>query len=136
MLNMEKRVLSLGIVLGLLACAHSPLALARGGQTAKVDGGRDRTADTRPLKATEDTSPSEDAAIQAQINSVYQTFFNSYRLGAGDAVAIYIDKHSEDSVPRAVVSPVGQIYYPAAWKCCGCRKDYVAASGLLYFFGL
>ena len=134
MLNMEKRIRSLGAALALLACVQSPLAFARPSQTAKLDDGRQRTAGTRTLNSSEESSPSEDAAIQAQINSVYQTFFNSYRLGAGDAVAVYIDKHAEDSVPRAVVSPVGQIYYPllgnvpVAGKTMSQLQDYFTSS--------
>jgi len=134
MLNTEKRIMSLGVALVFLACSQSPAAVARVSQTTKVDSGRQRTADTRAINAAEDTSASEDAAIQAQINSVYQSFFNSYRLGAGDAVAIYIDKHAEDSVPRAVVSPVGQVYYPllgnvsVAGKTMSQLQDYFTSS--------
>ena len=57
-------------------------------------------------------SASEDAAIQSQINSVYQNFYNAYRLGPGDIVSIYIDKHPEDSAEKLTVSPVGRIYFP------------------------
>ena len=134
MVNTKKRILNLGVALALLAGIQSSLVFARAFQTVKLDEGRQRNADTRPLNSVQDTSPSEDAAIQAQINSVYQTFFNSYRLGAGDAVAIYIDKHAEDSVPRAVVSPVGQIYYPllgnvaVAGKTMSQLQDYFTSS--------
>lgn len=68
--------------------------------------------DTRPLGPGEMVTPSEDAAIQTQINAVYSSFYNSYRLGPGDVLAIYIDKHPEDSVQRVAVSPVGRIYFP------------------------
>ena len=69
-------------------------------------------ADTRAVNPTELASPSEEAAIQAQINSVYQNFYNGYRLGPGDILGIYIDKHAEDSVDKVTVSPVGRIYFP------------------------
>ena len=134
MLNTEKRILKLVVALAILAGLQSPLAIARASQTARLDDGKQRAGDTRALNPAEDSSPSEDAAIQAQINSVYQSFFNSYRLGAGDAVAIYIDKHAEDSVPRAVVSPVGQIYYPllgnvaVAGKTMSQLQDYFTSS--------
>jgi polysaccharide export outer membrane protein len=62
-------------------------------------------------QASASASDSEEAAIQAQINSVYQGFLSSYRIGPGDVIAIHIDRHPEDSLERAVVSPVGQIYY-------------------------
>jgi protein involved in polysaccharide export with SLBB domain len=62
--------------------------------------------------AVDATSASEDAAIESQISAVYQNFYNSYRLGPGDIVSIYIDKHPEDSVEKLTVSPVGRIYFP------------------------
>jgi polysaccharide export outer membrane protein len=68
--------------------------------------------DTRTLGPGEMVTPTEEAAIQTQINAVYSSFYNSYRLGPGDVVAIYIDKHPEDSVQRVTVSPVGRIYFP------------------------
>ena len=68
--------------------------------------------DPRRPDADNPADSSEEAAIQAQINSVYQSFYNTYRLGAGDAIAIYVDRHPKDSVERAVVSPFGQVYYP------------------------
>jgi polysaccharide export outer membrane protein len=134
MLNMKKRIRSLAVALALLAGLQSQFVFAQASQTARLDDGRQQTGEMRPLNSADDTSPSEDAAIQAQINSVYQGFFNSYRLGAGDAVAIYIDKHAEDSVPRAVVSPVGQIYYPllgnvvVAGKTMSQLQDYFTSS--------
>jgi polysaccharide export outer membrane protein len=90
--------------------------------SAPVDDSRPRTVsqksyqgvplDERPLDAGQATSPANEAAIQSQIDSIYRSFYNSYRLGPGDVVAIYIDKHPEDSVQRVAVSPVGRIYFP------------------------
>ncbi|MFL6212908.1 MAG: polysaccharide biosynthesis/export family protein [Blastocatellia bacterium] len=78
----------------------------------KVAAPADAATDTRIVNPTEAASPSEEAAIQAQINSVYQNFYSGYRLGPGDIVGIYIDKHPEDSVDKVTVSPVGRIYFP------------------------
>jgi len=78
----------------------------------KVAAPAEATTDTRAVNPTEAASPSEEAAIQAQINSVYQNFYSGYRLGPGDIVGIYIDKHPEDSVDKVTVSPVGRIYFP------------------------
>jgi len=80
-------------------------ALAGGGQKqAALSGGVTVGAPT-------EADASEDAAIREQISSVYRGFYNSYRLGAGDAIAIHVDKHPDDSLERVVVSPGGQIYY-------------------------
>ena len=70
------------------------------------------STETKALNAADTTSPSEEAAIQRQIQSVYRGFYESYRLGPGDVIAIHVEKHPDDSAERAVVSPVGQIYYP------------------------
>ena len=64
------------------------------------------------INPTAASAASDEAAIQAQINSVYQSFYNGYRLGPGDIIGIYIDKHPEDSVDKVTVSPVGRIYFP------------------------
>lgn len=85
--------------------------------SSKSDGTRPRTVKKNDVTAgqlnpSEPISTTEEAAIQAQINSVYQGFYNSYRLGPGDIIGIYIDKHPEDSVERVTVSPVGRVYFP------------------------
>ncbi|MBI3652804.1 MAG: polysaccharide export protein [Acidobacteria bacterium] len=80
-------------------------------EAVKEDKAKALASDKTAVPPTADSS-AEEAAIQAQINSVYQQFYNSYRLGAGDVVAIHIDKHPEDSVEKTTVSPVGQVYFP------------------------
>jgi polysaccharide export outer membrane protein len=55
---------------------------------------------------------SEESLVQAQISRAYRDFRDSYRLGPGDVIAVRIDRHPEDSLDRAVVSPFGDIYHP------------------------
>src|SRR5437588_6225509 len=82
-------------------------------RTVKKAAGKDAVAtkeaagDARPINPTEAAPASDEAAIQAQINSVYQSFYNGYRLGPGDIIGIHIDKHPDDSVEKVTVSPVG-----------------------------
>ncbi len=57
-------------------------------------------------------SDEEEVAIQAQISSVYQSFYKGYRFGAGDVLSIYIDKHKDDSIDKTTVTPLGQVFYP------------------------
>lgn len=122
--NMAKRIISVTII-ALVICSATAPALSAQDLTKFVSAGpndvRPRTVkknnpnavtDKRALNATELISTSEEAAIQAQINGVYQNFYNSYRLGPGDIIGIYIDKHVEDSVERVTVSPVGKVYFP------------------------
>lgn len=81
-------------------------------RTVAAKGTQGATVEPRTLGPGEMATPTEEAAIQSQINAVYSSFYNSYRLGPGDVIAIYIDKHPDDSVQRVTVSPVGRIYFP------------------------
>jgi len=121
---MAKRVIS-AVMVAFIGCWASAPALSAQDLTKFVSPDRNdsrprtvkgntagATADKRPLNPTEMISSSDEAAIQAQINGVYQNFYNSYRLGPGDIIGIYIDKHPEDSVERVTVSPVGRVYFP------------------------
>jgi polysaccharide export outer membrane protein len=107
-------------LIGLVMMAMLTLAPLAPAQTSGESKGKEKNARKDSgasahgvqLNSPEQADPSEEAAIQAQINSVYQSFYNSYRLGPGDVLGIYVDKHPEDSVPSVAVSPVGQVYYP------------------------
>ena len=121
---MAKRIISV-ILIALVCLCGSAMTLSAQDLSKFVSAGRDDTrprtvkknapaaaTDTRQVNSTEQVSPSDEAAIQAQINGIYQNFYNSYRLGPGDIIGVYIDKHPEDSVERVTVSPVGKIYFP------------------------
>src|SRR5262245_4868849 len=104
----------LSLILVLSSAAQSAQSIS-----STADQGRARTSDQRvksmdstQLAPADSVAAADDAAIQAQINSVYQGFYNSYRLGPGDVIGIYIDKHPEDSVDKVTVSPVGRVYFP------------------------
>lgn len=122
---MTKKIISLTMSVILVACACASAVAAQDltkfvspgaddsrPRTVKKDTKNTAATDSRPLNPADAISPAEEAAIQAQINGVYQSFYNSYRLGPGDIIGIYIDKHPEDSVERVTVSPVGKIYFP------------------------
>ena len=90
--------------------------------SASVDESRPRTVsqksykgvplDERPLNPERTASPSDEAAIQSQINAVYRGLLQFIPARSGDIVGIFIDKHPEDSVLRVAVSPVGRVYFP------------------------
>ena len=44
--------------------------------------------------------------------SVYRDFYNTYRLGPADLVAIHLERQPEYSMESAKISPVGRIYRP------------------------
>jgi len=103
-------------------------------ETNKDDKAKPSSNDKTTAAPSADTS-AEEAAIQAQINSVYQQFYNSYRLGAGDVVAIHIDKHPEDSVKGLRFRPSGRSTI-AAWQCQCCGKNLGATTGILHDRGV
>ncbi len=103
---MAKKILSLALSLMVVFAS----ALAQ--NATRLDDQKKSAASGAQLESQSQASAEEEAAIQTQIASVYQNFLNSYRLGAGDVIAIYVDKHPDDSIQRVVVSPVGQVYYP------------------------
>lgn len=117
-MRITKKIFSLTFATLIMLLAFAASADA---QKSKGDNSRPRTVSqnisavtttrTEPVGAT-DTSVSDEAAIQTQITSVYQSFQSSYRLGPGDVIGIYVDKHPDDTLAKAVVSPVGQVYYP------------------------
>jgi polysaccharide export outer membrane protein len=113
---MAKRIASLLIIAVAALQAQAFAAQTSKAAISKLDETRPRTVTRQSggteVNAGETVSPSEEAAIQSQINSVYKGFYHSYRLGPGDAIAIHIDRHPEDSIERAVVSPVGYVYFP------------------------
>lgn len=103
---MAKKFLSLALSLMVVSAS----ALAQ--NATRLDDQKKSAVSGAQLESQSQASAEEEAAIQTQIASVYQNFLNSYRLGAGDVMAIYVDKHPDDSVQRVAVSPVGQVYYP------------------------
>jgi polysaccharide export outer membrane protein len=95
-----------------LAQSHMAKSSASESRPRTVTTAGDKASADGRLNPADAITPSEEAAIQSHINSVYSTFYSSYRLGPGDILGIYIDRHPEDSLPRVTVSPVGQIYFP------------------------
>jgi polysaccharide export outer membrane protein len=125
-----------------VALSFATFAQASSSAQTKKDEAREIAKDDKSNKAASDKNATvqsadtaaEEAAVQAQINAVYQQFYNSYRLGAGDVIAIYVDKHPQDSVEKVTVSPVGQVYYPllgnvnVAGKTLAQLQDYFTTS--------
>src|SRR5262249_37960969 len=106
---------ALTIAMALLMTFYATVAVAaqqRGDNIHPASTAASAVTDTRQPNPPVAADAPDEAAIQSQINSVYQGFYNSYRLGPGDVLGIYIDKHLEDSLEKAVVSPVGRIYFP------------------------
>jgi polysaccharide biosynthesis/export protein len=130
----------------LLSLSFAALAQSSTAVQARRDEARDSARDDKATKSANDQAPvtasadsgAEEAAIQAQIHSVYQQFYTSYRLGAGDIIAIHVDKHPQDSVEKVTVSPVGQVYYPllgnvnVAGKTLAQLQEYFTTSVSVY----
>ncbi len=116
MKSLTKKVMSFVAAAMIAVCAGQAIASAQTQEdrprraSEKISEKDSKTSSA--AAALEQADPAEEAAIQSQISSVYEGFYNSYRLGPGDVLGIYVEKHPQDSVDRTVVSPVGQVYYP------------------------
>ncbi|MEW6127063.1 MAG: polysaccharide biosynthesis/export family protein [Acidobacteriota bacterium] len=104
-ISFTRKQLAKNFIAGCLifAFAISALAQNNSGQAVRADA-----AKPAEMQMTSD----EEVAIQAQISSVYQTFYKGYRFGAGDVMSIYIEKHKEDSIEKTAVTPLGQVFHP------------------------
>ncbi len=49
---------------------------------------------------------------EAMFQSIYRNFYDTYRLGPGDIVAVRVYGQPDYALPQAKVSPVGRIYHP------------------------
>ena len=58
------------------------------------------------------TEPASNAGDDEYFKSIYRHFYDSYKLGPGDAIALRVYGQPDYSFDRVVVSPVGRIYHP------------------------
>ena len=87
------RVLSITLVAGLAVGASAPRA-----------AGQDRPPQPLPAKATgEDVDP--------MFQRAYRDFYETYRLGPGDEVALRVFGQPDYSLERAKITPVGRLYH-------------------------
>ena len=105
-----KKIMCIAVIAALGLYAQGMAAAQSSSKPSPSEIAGDNSA--QHLNGANPPDPSEEAEIQAQISSVYQNFYNGYRLGAGDIIAIHVDRHPQDSVERVAVSPFGQVYYP------------------------
>jgi len=63
----------------------------------------------RIQQAKEEASTEEGKEL---FRSIYRNFYDTYRLGPGDMVAIRVYGQPDYALPQAKVSPVGRIYHP------------------------
>lgn len=61
-----------------------------------------------PLVAEGNAAPAEDQLFK----DIYRNFYDSYRLGAADEIAIRVVGQPEYTIERAKVSPIGRVYHP------------------------
>ena len=75
---------------------------------------------TNSLRANSDANAEEKPAVSAAFaddtdpyfKTIYRDFYNTYRLGPADLIAVRILGQAEYSLEKAQVSPVGRIYHP------------------------
>ena len=77
------------------------------------------SAQVNTLRAADDKSAPQ-AAARAQLaddadpyfKNIYRDFYDHYRIGPADALAIRVVGQPEYSLEKVVVSPVGRVYHP------------------------
>lgn len=67
-------------------------------------------SDNKQVQPTKDASNADsgDQLFQA----IYRNFYETYRLGPGDVIAIRVYGQPDYALPQAKISPVGRIYHP------------------------
>lgn len=63
-------------------------------------------------KATPVNNVPDVDAGEGFFKSIYRNFYESYRLGPGDVIAIRVYGQPDYALPQAKISPVGRIYHP------------------------
>lgn len=84
-----------------LAVCISGTALAQAGGSAAEEGSAQVTPAT----------PAPDSSGEF-FQNIYRNFYDTYRLGPGDEVAVRVLGQPDYSLPKVKVSPVGRIYHP------------------------
>jgi polysaccharide export outer membrane protein len=72
-----------------------------------------------PNKASQLTSSAQPAPAAAEplegdayFRDIYRNFYNSYKLGPGDQIAVRVQGQPDYSLEQITISPVGRIYHP------------------------
>jgi polysaccharide export outer membrane protein len=105
------RVVLLGTLLAASAAAQTQTTQTQT-QTKAFTGAADGKTDQK--------SASQNPALQAALNddadayfkTIYRDFYNTYKLGPSDEIAVRVLGQPDYSLEKAQVSPVGRIYHP------------------------
>src|SRR5215471_1587448 len=70
-----------------------------------------------PAPAIRNTGTNSGSALTADpgdeyFRAIYRDFYNSYKLGPEDQIALRVKGQPDYSIEQVTVSPVGKIYYP------------------------
>jgi protein involved in polysaccharide export with SLBB domain len=83
-------------------------------QTSRTDVQAPRTNVQTPRTDAQKTSGSAQkiSGDDQFFKDIYREFYETYRLGPGDEIAIRVTGHSDYTLERAKVSPTGSVYHP------------------------
>lgn len=98
-----------GIVLIIiLSLVVGPLkATAAQSQTASPSKSSQLTSAGQPAPAATDSVEGD-----MYFREIYRNFYNSYKLGPGDQIAVRVQGQPDYSLEQITISPVGRIYHP------------------------
>jgi polysaccharide biosynthesis/export protein len=88
------------------ACCPANQGLVAQAQTTGSQPKKAQTQQSKPVSITEN----DDEFFK----TIYRNFYETYRLGPGDEVAIHVQAQPDYSLDKVKISPVGRIYHPLA----------------------
>ncbi len=106
-LSLSSIVICLITALTIHAQTVSPGAETKGDKNARKTPPTLASQDTRDNQ----TSPAPEYEEDQYINNIYRRFYETYKLGPDDEIAVRVQGHPEHSLERVKVSPMGTIYH-------------------------
>jgi polysaccharide export outer membrane protein len=65
-----------------------------------------------PAGAAQKGVPAGEAADSVYFENIYRNFYNSYRLGPNDEIAIRVFRQPDYTLEKVKISPIGRIFHP------------------------
>jgi len=94
-------------MIAVLSLIANPISLAMGQSKTAAPAKASKLTDDRKQSSALPTEPGDD-----YFRNIYRDFYDSYKLGPEDQLALRIKGQPDYSLEQVTVSPVGKIYHP------------------------
>jgi polysaccharide biosynthesis/export protein len=94
-------------MIAILSLIVNPISLAMGQSKTAAPANSSKLTDDRKQPSALPTEPADD-----YFRNIYRDFYDSYKLGPEDQLALRIKGQPDYSLEQVTVSPVGKIYHP------------------------